>query len=106
MAVPGEPPPPAPSYNLSLNYVPVPFPTYTPAIIKVPPHEKQFWRLANTAADTILDIALLFDSKPQKLELVGLDGVPTGSQDGTRLGKLVKVDHVRIPPAGRVKSAE
>jgi FtsP/CotA-like multicopper oxidase with cupredoxin domain len=101
--VPGEPPPPAPAYNLSLNYVPVPFPTYPPAVITVRPQEKQFWRVANTASDTILDIALLYDGRPQKLELVGLDGVPTGSQDGTRLGKLVRVDHVRIPTAGRVE---
>jgi len=101
--LPGEPPPPAPGYNLSLNYVPVSFPAYTPAIINVHAHEQQFWRLANTAADSILDIALLYDGSPQKLEVVALDGVPTGSQDGTRLGKLVTVDHVRVPPAGRVE---
>lgn len=103
MKVPGEPPAPAPANNVSLNYVPIPFPAYTPAIINVRPQEKQFWRLGNTAANTILDIALLYDGKPQKLEIVGLDGVPTGSQDGSRLGKSFKVDHVRVPTAGRVE---
>jgi FtsP/CotA-like multicopper oxidase with cupredoxin domain len=34
---------------------------------------------------------------------VGLDGVPTGSQDGTRQGKIVPVSHILIPTAGRAE---
>src|SRR5262249_44149800 len=62
----------------------------TPAVIHAKPGEKEFWRLANTSANTILEIELNYDGKPQKLDVVALDGVPTGSQDGTRLGKPVK----------------
>jgi FtsP/CotA-like multicopper oxidase with cupredoxin domain len=101
--VPGDPGPPAPEESLSLNYIPVPYPTYRPAVIHAAPGEKELWRFANTSANTILDVELNYDGKRQKLDVVALDGVPTGSQDGTRLGKSVKVDHVRVPPAGRVE---
>ncbi len=92
-----------PGWDLSLNYVPVPFPKYTPVVIPIKAKEKQFWRLANTAADTILDVALTYDGVLQALNIVGLDGVPVGSQDGTRQGKLLAVKHLRIPPAGRAE---
>jgi FtsP/CotA-like multicopper oxidase with cupredoxin domain len=92
-----------PAWDLSLNYVPVPYPDYPPAVIEIGAGEKQFWRLANTAAGTILDLELRYDGVPQPLTLVGLDGVPTGSQDGTRLGKAVSMKHLLIPPAGRAE---
>ena len=92
-----------PAWDLSLNYVPVPFPKYTPSVIPIKAREKQFWRLANTAAGTILDVALTYDGVLQTLNIVGLDGVPVGSQDGTRQGKLLAVKHLRIPPAGRAE---
>src|SRR5215467_4487493 len=95
--------PSEPAWDISLNYIPVPFPNYTPAVIPIRPNEKQFWRLANTAAGTIIDVQLLYDGVAQTLQLVGLDGVPTGSQDGTRVGKLVAVKHLLIPPAGRAE---
>jgi hypothetical protein len=40
---------------------------------------------------------------PQVLRVVALDGVPTGSQDGTRRGTIVERRHVLVPPAGRVE---
>jgi FtsP/CotA-like multicopper oxidase with cupredoxin domain len=92
-----------PAWDVSLNYVPVPYPKYPPAIIEIGAGEKQFWRLANTAADTILQIELHYDGVPQTLQIVGLDGVPVGSQDGTRRGRLVDVTTLRIPPAGRAE---
>jgi len=69
----------------------------------VKPGEQQFWRVANTASDTILDVELNYDGVAQPIRLVALDGVPTGSQDGTRQGKLVELTHVRIPTAGRAE---
>jgi FtsP/CotA-like multicopper oxidase with cupredoxin domain len=92
-----------PAWDVSLNYVPVPYPNYPPAVIEIGAGEKQFWRLANTAADTILQIELLYDGVQQTMQIVGLDGVPVGSQDGTRQGRLVYEKGVRIPPAGRVE---
>jgi FtsP/CotA-like multicopper oxidase with cupredoxin domain len=94
---------PEPAWDVSLNYVPVPYPKYPPAAIEIGAREKQFWRLANTAADTILQIELLYDGVPQTLQVVGLDGVPVGSQDGTRRGRLVNVTTLRLSPAGRAE---
>jgi FtsP/CotA-like multicopper oxidase with cupredoxin domain len=92
-----------PAWDVSLNYVPIPYPKYPPAVIEIGAGEKQFWRLANTAADTILQIELRYDNVPQMLEVVALDGVAVGSQDGTRQGRLVNVTSLRIPPAGRAE---
>ena len=93
----------APSWDLSLNYVPVPYPSYTPATIQMNHDREEFWRVANASADTIIDLQLQFDGVAQPLLVVGLDGVPTGSQDGTRRGKIVKQTDIRIPPAGRAE---
>ncbi len=92
-----------PSWDVTLNYVPIPYPAYTPAIVKIRPGEKQLWRVVNACADTQLDLQLQYDGKPQTLEVVGLDGVPTGSQDGTRKGKIVKVTDIFLPTAARAE---
>ena len=103
--VAGNPTPggPVPAWDLSLNYVPIAYPALTPAIIKMAPGEKQFWRVVNAGADTILDLQLVYDGAPQKILLVALDGVPVGSQDGTQQGKLISVTHLRLPPASRME---
>ena len=92
-----------PTADLSVNYVPVPFPAYTPAVIPLGFGKRELWRVVNAAADTILDLQLLYDGKAQKLEVVGLDGVPTGSHDGTSAGQPVEVSHILLPPAGRAE---
>jgi FtsP/CotA-like multicopper oxidase with cupredoxin domain len=103
--VAGTPTPggPVPSWDVSLNYVPIAFPALTPAIIKMGPGQKELWRVSNSSADTIIDLQLQYDGVAQPLQLVGLDGVPTGSQDGTRQGKIVTVSDILIPPAGRAE---
>ena len=103
--VAGNPPPggKVPAWDLTLNYVPIAFPALTPAVIDMAPSEKQFWRVANAAADTILDLQVIYDHVPQKILLVALDGVPVGSQDGTEQGKLIPVTHLRLPPASRME---
>jgi FtsP/CotA-like multicopper oxidase with cupredoxin domain len=92
-----------PSWDLTLNYVPIAYPALTPAVIKMEPNEKQFWRVVNASADTILDLEVVYDGSPQTIQLVGLDGVPVGSQDGTEQGKLLLVTHLRLPPASRME---
>src|SRR3984885_8428152 len=69
-----------PAWDLKLNYVPIAYPALTPAVIKMAPEKKQFWRVANASADTILDLQVIYDGKPQSISLVALDGVPVGSQ--------------------------
>jgi hypothetical protein len=46
---------------------------------------------------------LKYDGVAQPLEVAALDGVATGSQDGTRRGKLITMQHVILPPAGRAE---
>jgi FtsP/CotA-like multicopper oxidase with cupredoxin domain len=92
-----------PAWDLSLNYIPVPYPDYTPAVIPMKPLEKQFWRVVNASADTILDLQLQYDGKPQALQIVALDGVPVGSQDGTAKGSILSQTDVLLAPAARVE---
>jgi FtsP/CotA-like multicopper oxidase with cupredoxin domain len=93
----------APSWDLSLNYVPILYPKYTPAVIRMKRGAREFWRVVNASADTILELVLLYDGVPQPLEIVALDGVPTGSQDGTRRGSTFVVKNFRLSPAGRAE---
>ncbi len=92
-----------PAWDISLNYVPIDYPAYIPAVIKMKPGGQEFWRVANASADTILDLQVRYDGVPQPLQFVALDGVPTGSQDGTRRGKLVTETDILVPPAARVE---
>jgi FtsP/CotA-like multicopper oxidase with cupredoxin domain len=77
--------------------------TYTPAVIQMTPGDKEFWRVANTASDAILDLQVRFDGLPQTIQVVAIDGVPVNSQDGTQPGRPIPVTHFRVPPAARVE---
>ena len=92
-----------PSWDISLNYVPISYPDYTPAIIRIPPHERQLWRVLNAAADAFVDLQLQYDGRPQTLQLVALDGVPLNSHDGTRRGAKLNISHVYLGPASRAE---
>jgi FtsP/CotA-like multicopper oxidase with cupredoxin domain len=94
---------PQPNWDVSVNYVPMPFPQYPPAIIRITRGTQEFWRVANAGANTILDLQVIYDNKPQPLQIVAFDGVPTGSQDGKRQGTIVTQRHVLVPPAARVE---
>lgn len=92
-----------PAWDLSVNYTPVPYPVYTPAVLTMRAGEKQFWRVLNASADTILDLQLQYDGQAQNLGIVALDGVPTGSQDGATQGQTVTTNHILLPPAARAE---
>jgi FtsP/CotA-like multicopper oxidase with cupredoxin domain len=95
--------PDAPFWDVSLNYVPINFPGYVPSVIQMNPGTQEFWRVANTSADTIMDLKLTYDGQVQPVTLVALDGVPVGSQDGKRQGTTIPESDVYIPPAGRAE---
>ncbi len=103
--VPGNPTPggAVPSWDISLNYSPVPYPAFTPVVVPMKPLRKQFWRVVNASADTILDLQLQYDGKAQGLQVVALDGVPTGSQDGTARGTIVTQTDILLAPAARAE---
>jgi len=92
-----------PAWDLSVNYVPIAYPATKPAVIVMRPGQKELWRVANAGADSILDLQLVYDGVPQPMQVVALDGVPTGSQDGTRRGTMVHRTHILIPPASRAE---
>jgi FtsP/CotA-like multicopper oxidase with cupredoxin domain len=92
-----------PSWDLTLNNVPIAYPDEVPAVIQMQAAEKQLWRVVNASADTIIDLQVQYDGEPQNLQIVGLDGVPTGSQDGDRHGKIVNATDILLPTAGRAE---
>ncbi|HTW87112.1 MAG TPA: multicopper oxidase domain-containing protein [Candidatus Binataceae bacterium] len=104
--VPGNPDPggPVPSWDLSLNYVPVSYTTnYLPAVIQMRPKKREFWRILNASADSILDLQLQYDGVAQPLKIVALDGVPTGSQNGAHQGMVVTKTDILLAPAARAE---
>jgi FtsP/CotA-like multicopper oxidase with cupredoxin domain len=68
-----------PAWDLSINYVPVTYPNYTPAVIQTNPGQKELWRVANTAADTILNLQYIVNGVPQAVQVVAIDGYPIAS---------------------------
>jgi len=93
----------APFWDVSVNYVPVSYPRYTPAIIKMQAGSQEFWRVVNASANTIMDVQVTYDGVVQPLKVVAFDGVPTGSKDGSHRGTIVTRNDVLLPPAGRVE---
>ena len=86
----------APSWDLSINYVPILYPSLLPAMVQTNPHEKEFWRVVNAAADTILDLQLLNNGQPQKLQLVALDGVAVAPATPS-------TEDIPLPPGSRAE---
>jgi FtsP/CotA-like multicopper oxidase with cupredoxin domain len=92
-----------PAKDLSINYVPVPYPDYPPAEIRMKPGQRQLWRVLNASAITYLNLAVLFERKPQPLGLVAMDGVPIG-ENAPENGDSVNTEtHLGIPPGARVE---
>jgi FtsP/CotA-like multicopper oxidase with cupredoxin domain len=109
--VPGNPAPIGniPSFDLTLNYIPISSPTdpdsnaFVPAVVRMQLGTREFWRVSNSAADVILDLQYVFDGVPQTMQLVAVDGVPLNSQDATEPGSLIDVTHFTLPTASRVE---
>src|SRR5208282_2821124 len=91
-----------PAKDLSINYVPVPYPDYPPATIEMKPGEKQLWRVLNASAITYLNLQVLFNRAPQQLGLIALDGVPL-NENGTSGDVVDWQTHLGVPPGGRVE---
>jgi len=82
-------------YQLSLNYQVSLFPNGPSPYINMKPGERQFWRVANATIQDFMPIQILINSKPEKLELIALDGYP--------LAKPRFVETILVPPAGRAE---
>ncbi len=91
-----------PARDLSLNFVPVPYPDYPTAHIAMKPGERQLWRVLNASSVTYLNLALLFRQTPQQLGVVAIDGVPINISGG-ETPSVSWVNHIGVPPGGRVE---
>jgi FtsP/CotA-like multicopper oxidase with cupredoxin domain len=90
-----------PAKDLSVNFVPVPYPDYPPAQLRVHPGERQLWRVLNASAVTYLNLALLLGRAPQPLGVVAIDGVPINASGQT--AAIEWREHLGIPPGGRIE---
>ncbi|MGC1436652.1 MAG: multicopper oxidase domain-containing protein [Terriglobales bacterium] len=82
-------------YQLTINYQVAASPSFPSPIIDMKPNEKQFWRVANATIQDFLPLQVWFNGKPQKLQLIALDGYP--------LPKSRFEETILIPPAGRAE---
>jgi FtsP/CotA-like multicopper oxidase with cupredoxin domain len=91
-----------PAKDLSINYVPVPYPDYPPATIEMRPGEKQLWRVLNASAITYLNLEVLFHRVPQPIGLVAMDGVPMSHGEEQEDSVNVQT-HIGLPPGARAE---
>ena len=82
-------------YQLTINYQLANSPSFPSPIIKMKPNEKQFWRVANATIQDFMPLQVWFNGRPQKLEVIALDGYP--------LPKSRMQDTILLPPAGRAE---
>ena len=91
-----------PAKDLSINYVPVPYPDYPPTTIEMKPGERQLWRVLNASAITYLNLEVLVHRTAQPLALVAMDGVPMNH--GAAQDESVNVQtHIGLPPGARAE---
>jgi FtsP/CotA-like multicopper oxidase with cupredoxin domain len=97
--------------DISLNFVPVMYPLYMPAVMKVSPNRREFWRVLNASADTYFDLQVITVENghrvPQNLQLIAMDGAPAADEgsDAPRTQILVSPGAraefiVTTPPTG------
>ncbi len=95
-----------PAKDLSINFVPVPYPSYQPAVIRIKPGEQELWRVLNASAITYLNLAVIAQRLPQPLGLVAIDGVPMNvSEQYSATGRdaVNWQTHIGLPPGARVE---
>lgn len=81
--------------QLTINYEPAISPSAPAPIVQMQPGAKEFWRVANATSETFLNLQVWFGTRPQKLEVIALDGVAT-TED-------TEVTTISVPPAGRAE---
>jgi len=90
-----------PAWDLSINYVPVTYPNYTPAVIQTNPGQQELWRVANTAADTILNLQYIVNGTAQVVQVVAIDGYPIAA--GSSGQQSASETSVLLPPGARAE---
>ena len=106
--------PSRPAKDLSINFIPVPYPEYPVPDIETRPLTRELWRVLNASADTYVNLGVLFNGEWQKsglaavhgswqlLGLVAVDGVPISEANSSAANVLWKTE-ILIPPGGRAE---
>jgi FtsP/CotA-like multicopper oxidase with cupredoxin domain len=89
--------------DLSINYVPatVTSPNYMPAVIQTNPAQQELWRVANTSAETTLNLQYTVNGIPQPMQLVAIDGYPIAYGGRGKISETVT--SILIAPAARAE---
>jgi FtsP/CotA-like multicopper oxidase with cupredoxin domain len=92
-----------PAWDLSINYVPVTYPNYAPAVIATVPGEQELWRVVNSAADTILNLQYIVNGTTQPMQVYAIDGYPlssgsAGSMTSIQMGPGARAEFVVTTP--------
>jgi FtsP/CotA-like multicopper oxidase with cupredoxin domain len=90
-----------PAWDISINFIPVTYPKYTPAVIQTNPGQQELWRVANTSADTILDLQYVVNGTPQAMQVVAIDGYPIASGSSGELSE--SETSILMPPGARAE---
>jgi hypothetical protein len=77
-----------PAWDLSINYVSVTYPSYTPAVIETVAGEQELWRVVNSAADTILNLQYIVNGTAQPMQVYAIDGYPLSSGSASSMTTL------------------
>ena len=80
-----------------------PVTTYTPPFSTWKLERKQFWRVCQLHRGHHSRLASAIRWRAADHKSVAIDGVPVNSQDATEPGRLIPVNHFRLPPASRVE---
>lgn len=92
-----------PAWDISVNYVPIPYPNYSPAIVQTAPAEQEFWRVLNASADTILNVQYVVNGVAQSVEVVAIDGYPIGGGGATTGPQSESETTLLLPPGARAE---
>ena len=95
-----------PAKDLSVNYVPVTYPSYQPALISMRPGERQLWRVLNATSVTYLNLTVLVKRGPkfraQWMGVVAIDGVPINA-NGSPVHGTEWLQNIVVAPGARVE---
>jgi FtsP/CotA-like multicopper oxidase with cupredoxin domain len=90
--------------DISINYVPiVTNPVEVPSTIVMRDYQPQFWRVANTAADSYMNLQVRYGGAAQNLEVVARDGVTLGLDSGLLRPTPTLSQSILLPPGSRAE---
>ena len=92
-----------PAWDVSLNYSPVAFRLHAGGVGGEAEAEAVVAGIECVRRHDSGYAGLNYDGVAQALSIVGIDGVPTGSEDGTVKGRRLLRKHFLLAPAARVE---